>query len=202
MLLDKLGKPAMFFEADGGGGGGGAGGEGDGEGNGSGGGESSEQAEELVYDDWFGQQPDEVKSLLDEHTSGLKSALGSEREARREAQKQLRAVADDLKEGSEARGKLTKLADDFAEAEAKTDFYEQAHGEGVTDLKLAYIVAKEEGLIDKRGKVDFTKMKEAHSSLFVSKKRPPGHGGQGAGGEGSGQPKDMNAAIRAAAGRK
>jgi hypothetical protein len=86
--------------------------------------------------------------------------------------------------------------------ETKAEFYEVAHEAGVTDLKLAYIVAKEEKLIDKRGNVDFDKLKEAHPSLFASPRRPPGDAGAGTGGEGSGRTRDMNAAIRAAAGRK
>ncbi|KKL73699.1 hypothetical protein LCGC14_2072300, partial [marine sediment metagenome] len=58
-----------------------------------------------------------------------------------------------------------------------------------------------DGLFDKRGNANFGKLKEDHPELFAAKRKVKGDIGEGTGGKIGGRTKDMNAAIRAAAGK-
>lgn len=155
-----------------------------------------------TYEEWYGGQTDEVKGLLEGHISGLKTALGSEREAKAKAEEDLRAVASKLEAGSEAQKEVLRLADENAAAGVKVGFYEDAQVAGVTNLKLAYHVAVAEDLFDKRGNVNFEKFKTSYPELFGKPpKTPPGDPGSGRG-ETITPSGGMNAFIRRGAGRE
>lgn len=160
----------------------------------------NEGGETLTFEQWFEKQDEAIKALLDGHTKGLKSALKTERETRTDQEKQLRELAAKAEKGSEAQKQLTELADKLAEADKKTDFFDAAHKAGVTNLKLAFTVATQEDLFDKKGQVNFEQLKKDYPELFATKKAPQGGAGSGTGED---QPKggDMNAFIRRAAGR-
>jgi len=153
------------------------------------------------FETWLEDQDDEVQELYESHTSGLKSALDSERETRRALEKQLREAAEAADEGSEAREKLEEVAAAAETANAQADFYEDAHAAGVSDLRLAWIVVQQdETLQDRYGKPDFAKLKEQHPALFTDgQKPPPGNAGAGAATETPAE--DMNTRIRKAARR-
>lgn len=157
--------------------------------------------EELQWDTWFNELPKEAQGLIKTRESGLKTALSSERDARKTAEKDLRDVADKLEKGSDAQKKVLELADAVADGSKKADFYEDAHGAGVTNLKLAFLAAKEGELFDRRGVVDFVKLKELHPELFSKKKVGEGGAGEGTGGGLPGKKPDMNVYIRTAAGK-
>ena len=90
----------------------------------------------------------------------------------------------------------------MAVGNTKADFYEDAHEAGISNLKLAYHVATTEDLFDKRGNVDFDKMKENFPELFAKPPRKP-QGGAGDGpGDNLGQKAGMSAWIRKEAGRQ
>ena len=160
-----------------------------------------EQADVLEWETWHGSQTPEAQKLVAGHVSGLKTALGSERDARDKAESDLRAVAKELEDGSKAQKEVLRLADDNAAISAKADFYEDAHKSGVTNLKLAYLVAKDDDLFDKRGNVNFEKMKEANPELFGRKIIPDVGAGDGTGSRDMPKKVDMNAMIRKKAGR-
>ena len=90
----------------------------------------------------------------------------------------------------------------MAEGTTKADFYEEAHKAGVSNLKLAYHIATTEELFDKRGAVNFEKMKEAYPELFGKKQVPRGDAGEGTGTAPGGKEVSMNAFIRKAAGKQ
>jgi len=190
-MLTRLG---WFFDADSGGAGGG-----DGSGDPGQGGDG--QDEGLVYETWIGEQPEEVRTLLENHTQGLRSALQNERESRRDLERQLRELAQQAEQGSEAQNRLTQMADQVAESERRADFYEQAQAAGVSNLRLAYTVAVSDEMFDRRGNVNFQRMKEQYPELFGAARRA----GQGNAGDGTtnNQPpaRSMNDFIRRAAGR-
>lgn len=162
--------------------------------------QEQETQEPLTFDGWLGEQPDEVKVLLDGHTKGLKSALESERGSRKDLEKQLRDLAAKAEKGSEAQTQLAGIADQLGEADRKADFYEMAHGAGVTNLKLAYTVAVSDEMFDRRGQVNFDTMKQSYPELFGAKSVPKGNAGDGTDTQPS-PAKDMNRYIRTAAGR-
>lgn len=202
MLMDRFGMPMFFFEKDAAGGSGGGNDEGEKSGNGDG--EKDKEGEKpQSFDTWIEEQDETVQTLIEDHTQGLKSALESERDERDRLQKQLKKMADEAEEGSEAQKKLQELSDDLEEQNRKADFYEAAHAAGVRNLKLAYLVATEEGLFDRRGTVNFETMKTEYPELFESQnKAPKGGAGDGTDNDAPGGEKDMNKAIRAMAGRQ
>lgn len=192
-----LWKRGFLFDADTGGAGGGAGDGGNEQGGDNGG-------TPLVFDAWIASQPDDVKTLLDTHTRGLKSALDSERDARKKVEKELRDLAANAEKDSDAQRQLTAMADQMSEADRKADFYEAAHAVGVSNLRLAYTVAVQDEMFDRRGQVNFDQMKQSYPELFVGEKpnkKPAGNAGAGTNGD---QPAatGMNTFIRRAAGRE
>jgi len=155
---------------------------------------------EPTFDQWHEGLDDGAKELLKGHVSGLKTSLATEREARGEAETAVRDLAKKAEKGSEAQAELTKLADNLAESNQKLEFYEQAHEAGITNIKLAFIVAREEDLINTRGVANFEKMKETYPQLFSKIRTPDGDAGDGT--EEKPKPKaGMNEALRAAAGK-
>jgi len=163
--------------------------------------QGSQEGEGLQWDTWHETLPEAAQKLIAEHEGSLKSALKTERDARGEAETKLREIAAELEAGSDLQNKVLELADKEAAASLKAEFYEEAHAASVTNLKLAYHVATTEGFIDKKGKVDFAGMKEEYPELFVKKFIPDGGAGDGTVGKLPGGKVDMNALIRAKAGR-
>lgn len=162
---------------------------GSGAGNNTGGSGNNEQnsggtAEQqpLSFDSWITEQPDPVKSLLDGHTRGLKSALDSEREARKGMEKQIKDLAAKAEKGSDLERQLTELVNQQNAAEVRAAFYEEAHSVGISNLKLAYIVASQEGMIDQKGRVNWEGLKKGYPELFAATIKPaPGNAGSGTG---------------------
>ena len=200
--MEKFRK-GLFFHPDGGGS---AGGEGDPNEGGSDDGQQQNDGNGdgnvLRWDTWHGDQPEEIQTLISEHESSLKTALDSERDARKKAEKSLREMADKMDDANEMKAELLELANNSEKVSQKADFYEDAHAAGVTNLKLAYLAAQQDDLFDRKGNVDFDQMKIDYPQLFVRKNIPDGGAGQGTGSQMKSGGKDMNSFIRTAAGRK
>lgn len=162
---------------------------------------TGEQSEALTFDGWYGKLDDKQKDMVDDHVSGLKSALTSEREERRRLSTQLKQLSKSAEEGSDFQKQLQETMGQLDEAEKKARFLEDAHGQNVSNLKLAWLAAKEEKLISRDGSVDFLKLRETAPELFERKTpTPAGNAGTGNGQAGIAKP-DMSKWIRAAAGR-
>lgn len=187
----------FYFEANGGGGGGG---NSSSSSNNNSASNNNNSNVELTFETWFEKQDDKVKGLLDGHTKSLKNALESERGTRKDLEKQVRDLASKAEKGSEAEKQLTGLADKIAEGDRKVEFFDAAHKAGVTNLKLAYTVAVTDDLFDKKGNMDFAKLKTAYPELFGVKKTPNGNAAEGTESNNN-VVTDMNARIRRAAGR-
>ena len=151
------------------------------------------------WDAYLAAQAEPVKALFEGHVSGLKSALADERDQRKSFEKELRDVAKQLEDGSEAKKQVEQLSKQYDEAERRITFYETAPAELVSH-KLGWLAATEMGAFDRRGNVDWDAMKKAYPELFVQPKRtpPPGDAGTGAGNSAP-QSFSMNDALRAAA---
>ena len=186
-------KNGLYFAPEDGGAGGS--GEADGEEN------QGEQADVLVWDTFHESLSPEQQALIATSESGLKTALSTERDNRKKAEKDLRAVAKELEDGSEAQKEVLRLADENVAINAKADFYEDAHKYGVTNLSLAYLAAKAGDLIDGRGNVNFDKLKEANPELFGKKIIPDVGAGDGTGSRDMPKKVDMNSMIRKKANR-
>lgn len=158
--------------------------------------------EAATFDGWIGGQPEPIKTLIADHEKGLKSALESERTSRQDLEGQLRDAAKKAAKEPELQKSLTEMADKLAETDRRADFYDAAHSAGVTNLKLAYLVAVQDDLFDKKGNVNFETLKGKYPELFTGKPQP-GKGNAGAGTGGGDQPAvGMNEIIRRASGRR
>lgn len=62
------------------------------------------------FEAWLAGQPEDVKRLAGEHTTGLKSALASEREQRKQLATQLRDATGKLEKGSDAARTLEEIS--------------------------------------------------------------------------------------------
>ncbi len=148
-------------------------------------------------------QPEGVRTLYEAHTQGLRSALQSEREQRSDLARQLREATGQLEEGSEAREALERLNGQLESAQRRADFYEEAARPeiGCTNPRLAFLGAQEVEAFDRRGNVNWERLKEQFPELFGQSRTPPANAGSGTG---SDAPRDfdINAAIRAATGRR
>lgn len=203
-------KKGLYFEKDGGGAGSGAAGNGanngaqnqQGGGGSAGDGKATEGGDPpLAFDSWIKDQPENVRTMLDGHTRGLKTALDKERDDRKKLEKDLRDLAGKAEKDSDAQKKLTEMADQMGEADRRADFYEAAHAAGISNLKLAYTVAVQDEMFDRKGAVNFEEMKKGYPELFGgATKKPAGNAGEGTN---NNQPtgKGMNDFIRRSAGR-
>jgi len=165
-------------------------------------GDNQEQAEELDFDAWLGNQPANVKTAYERKTTGLHSALSTEREQRKELAKQLRDATGKAEQGSELAKRLEEISGRAEQAERRAAFYEEAGKPeiGCANPKAAFLVASADDLFTKSGEPDWKAIKAAAPELFAAKRTPPGNAGNG---QGSHIPAHggMNQAIREAAGR-
>jgi len=152
------------------------------------------------FESWLGSQGEDVRRLYDEHTSGLKSALQSERLQRGDLAKQLRDATAKLENGSLVRSELEQTVAKLDLLERRASFYEEALSQGVANARLAFLAAQESDSFEKGGKVRWDKLKAEYPELFASGKPAATNAGAGAGS----QPGkvDMNAMIRRRAGRQ
>lgn len=153
------------------------------------------------YEDWFGGQEEGIQELITANEAGLRSALQSERDQRRDFEQQLRDTASELEQGSKARERLDAMVGDLELLERRADFYESAHTAGVTNLRLAWVaVQSDDDLTNKRGLVNMALLKKSYPELFGSRQAPPGNAGSGTDSPPASK-QDMNQFIRASAGR-
>lgn len=157
------------------------------------------------FSSWLEAQDDAVKTGYEQNTAGLKSALDKERDRAKETETELRDALKKLEGVEGAQETVTELESKLDDAqkqreaaERERDFITEAVREGVTDPTLAWAAVQgNETLLDRRGLVDFGKLKEQHPALFAKGSPPPPDGTPGTGGNTppEGKP-DMNDLIR------
>ena len=143
-----------------------------------------------TFESWFESQPDDVKSLITEHESGLKSALKSERENTKSLSKQIADLQGAAEKGSALEQQLSTLQAKLTESERHANFIDGAASAGCTNPKAAYKLAKADADLWKRdGSPDWDAIKETAPEFF----RKPTNG---SGNPGSGTDKDPNAGSK------
>jgi hypothetical protein len=171
-------------------------------GSGDPGGQNDQQQAPLVFDTWIAAQGDEIKSLLDGHTKGLRTALDSERTQRKEFERQLREATGKLEKDSDARKQLETLSSQLEAQGRQAEFYETAHAAGVSNLRLAWVALQQDAaLSDRSGRVDWKRFQEQYPELFGGAKQKAPAGNAGAGTQNPPGKAGMNEFIRKAAGR-
>lgn len=163
--------------------------------------EAQSDAPQFDFTAWLGEQPEHVRSGLESHTAGLKSALDGEREQRKEFSRQLREATAKAEKGSEIEKALNETSSRLEVAEQRAAFFEDAGKAEIacTNPRAAFLIAQAEGLFRKSGEPDWAAIKASAPELF-GRKTPPGNAGSG---NGSPPPRSggMNEYIRAASGR-
>lgn len=146
------------------------------------------------FDTWIAGQTSDVRGLLDKHTTGLRTALQTERENAKTLAKQLKDLGKTLDANSDAAKQVADLSGKLETEQKRAAFYEQAQAAGCRDLRLAWLAASADGLTLKD-------VQAQHPDLFTQPRPPATNAGNGAhavqGGSGAG----MNAFIRREAGR-
>ena len=159
------------------------------------------QQENVTFDSWIEGQDEQVRGLIDGHVGGLRSALQSERDQRKDFEKQLKSTVAQVDAGTEARKQLDTLTGQLESQAQQAEFYEAAHMAGVANLKLAWLaVQQDESLVDRHGKADMGRLKESYPELFTSPKTPAGNAGTGTQKDPTGAG-GMNEFIRKSSGR-
>ena len=164
----------------------------------------------VTFEAWIGRQPESVQKLVDAHIAGLKNAAQSSRTELKQLQGELKKLRDAAAEGSVLRGEIDKLSDKLTLSDQRAEFYEQAHGHRVRNLKLAWIaITNAEGGLtayqDRRGDIDFELLEEQFPELFIRQSVPLPPDTRPGAGQGSQtvvkRPADMNRLIRKKVGR-
>ncbi len=139
------------------------------------------------------------RSLIDQHVSGLKNALTSERDAAKRLDGQLGKLRGELEGNTEALTQLDTLQGSLQSSKTKASVYEAASQAGVSNLRLAWLAAKEDDLISEQGEVDFEEMEKNYGALFGSASGADGHVGTGSGRKAGKGDRSMDDLIRAKA---
>lgn len=138
-----------------------------------------------TFETWYGGLDAATKALLDGHTSGLKNALDAERNERKSLSSKLADLQKGAEKGSDLEKQLSELQANLKGHEAQSAFYDAAHANGVTNLKLAWLAANEAKLVTDKG-VDWAAFKTQFPELFRVVALPtgatnPGNNGRSAG---------------------
>ena len=151
--------------------------------------ETVETTPNETFESWFESQPDNVKTLINDHTNGLRSALKSERDNAKSLNSQLRELQSKADKGSELEQQLSSLQAKLTESERHASFIDGAQGAGCTNPKACYKLAQADAELWKRdGTPDWEAIKETAPEFFQRK--------QTAGGAGNGTDKDPNAGTK------
>lgn len=153
-----------------------------------------------TFETWYAGLDTATRGLLDGHTSGLKTALHSERTERAALARQIGELQKGAEKGSALEKQLADLQGALLLTERRAAFVEDAIRPevGCVNVKAAYALAQADDLFDRQGRPDWPALKAAAPELF----RKPGPGNAD-GGAGSAQQRvfGMNEIIRRAAGR-
>lgn len=156
------------------------------------------------FEDFLKAQPDPIKKAYEAHSANLRNALQSERDSRKDLEKQIKGLAAKAEKGSDLETELSKISTQLAESDRRAVFFEQAHEAGVSNLRLAFIAAVQDDLFDRNGNPDLTALKQRYPELFGARPAPGKRVPAGSGNGSSGQidtARSMNDFIRRSAGR-
>jgi hypothetical protein len=162
----------------------------------------TQAAQQATWENVLEGLPEEQRTLYTAHTQGLRSALESERDQRKQFEKQLRELAGQAQKGSQLETQLATLTTQLDEANRRADFVTEATGQGVVNARLAWLAAQEAQVFDRKGNVDWAALKQRYPELFRQQQATsPGNAGAGTNQQPSG-PAGMTQIIRRAAGRQ
>jgi hypothetical protein len=160
--------------------------------------DANDEQEPLTYETWLEAQDEETKNLVNDNTSGLRSALSAERKDRKEFEAELKGLSKTL--DGDPKENVDRILANLEKKELQLEFYEVAVKAGIKNPKTAFKIAEAGEFINKRGVTNFEALKEEYPELFAAGKTvdsKPGSGGNNQSPKGKG----MNEMIRSSLGR-
>jgi hypothetical protein len=156
--------------------------------------------QEFSYETWLESQDEKIKAGIQNHFQGLLNSVKATREERDTLSKELKKLAKEVDENSDAGKQIGELNARLAAAEKKSNFIEQAVKQGVIRPGAAYAIATTENLYTEQGEPDWGKIRESIPELF--KVTNTSHNA-GSGTNQAALPKnDLNTRIREAANKQ
>jgi hypothetical protein len=144
-------------------------------------------------------QPEAIKALYNTHSEALLNTVRATRTERDALARDIKALAKDQAEGSEARRQLEEVGAKLERAERRASFLEDAAGAQCKNAKAAWLLAEAGQLFDKHGRPDWAAIKSEAPELFGAP-AAVANAGSGTNQPPPGKP-NMNDFIRRAAGR-
>ena len=178
------------------------------------------QAVPATYDELIASLDEPRRLIVDEHISGLKTALQAERTTVKKLEAQAKAAQTLAEERARLEGTAqAALAAEVASAQAeaaiaqgRATFYEHAVDQGVRrkSVRLAYLAALDSGHLQADGSIRWDEIRDQFSDLFESpghtSPTPPSRSSSAAAGAGARADTPaaptLNQIIRTAAGRR
>ena len=153
-----------------------------------------------TWGEWLASQPENIKTLYQDHTSRFNADLAAVRQERNDLTRQFKELQGKAEKGSDTEKLLQQAQDQLSKAERRAAFAEEASSPavGCLNIKAAYALATADDLFDRRGNPDWAALKVAAPELF---RKPGGSVDGGTAGNAVNAHGDMNAIIRRAAGR-
>lgn len=157
--------------------------------------------DQFNYEKWLETQGEEIRKGIEAHFNGLMNTVKATREERDALSKELKKLAKEVDENSEAGKQLGELRSKLDLAERKSNFIEQAVKQGVKRPTAAYAIANTENLYLEDGNPDWTKIKESVPELF-SVTNTSTNAGAGTNQNALPNKNDVNSRIREAANKQ
>ncbi len=118
------------------------------------------------YEDWFGEQTEEVKAMIEEHYKNLLNSVKATRDERDALSIELKKLAKEVDGNSEAGKQLGELRAKLEASERKSNFIDEAVKQGVIRPQAAFAIANTENLYTEDGKPDWEKIRDSVPELF------------------------------------
>ena len=143
-----------------------------------------------ALEDWYADQSDEVKGLINANLGAMRNALSAIKDERDSLRATLKTK--DL----DAAAKVDAIEAQLEAAEQKAAFFSSLPSTCV-DRDLAFLAAQKSNLLNRDGSVKADLLQQKHPGLFSSPPQPTGNAGVATGGTPPvNEPYDMNAMIR------
>jgi hypothetical protein len=162
----------------------------------------AQSATPVSFETWLEGQDETVKGLIAARFEKLETTVRTTRDERDNFSKQIKTLAKQQAEGSEAKAQLEQLGAQLEETERRAAFLEEAFNPALQcrNPRAAWTLAKAQDLFDKKGNPDWAALKREAPELFGV---PVANANAG---NGTGKPpatkNDMNSWIRRTAGRE
>lgn len=155
------------------------------------------------FEAFLAEQPEDVKTLYENHAAGLKNSVKAARDERDALSKQVKDLLKKADKGSELEKQLLDFNSKLESAEKRAAFAEDAIRPeiGCTNVKAAFLIAQADDLFRRDGAPDWEEIRRAAPELFRKPGSANGTAGNGTGDDASKLKASMNDAIRKAAGR-